>query len=107
MGALFLIHLRDPIQHGTSLHRQPLNFPENHRCDPFAMHYMEGIGHGGFGDHLRPIDFDRCRNSSRPRDPREIGFWLECWHAAHPLPLEETTASTASLSSVRRAFTSC
>jgi hypothetical protein len=52
---------------------------------------MEGIGHFDFGDNLRPVDFDGWLDSSKHRDPREIGFWLEYWRAAYRSLLSEAT----------------
>ena len=83
--ALFLIPFRDPIQHCASLLRQHLNFLEIHRRDRFAKSYMEGIGHFDFGDNLRPVDFDGWLDSSKHRDPREMGFWLEYWLCRLPV----------------------
>jgi hypothetical protein len=77
---------------GASLLRQHLNFPEIHRCDPFALRYLEGIRHCDFGDHLRPVDFGTRRNSLKRRDSREISSWLEYWRAAYRSPIEEAEA---------------
>ena len=59
-----------------------LNFLEIHRCNRFAKSYMKGIGHFDFGDNLRPVDFDSWLDRLKHHDPREMGFWLEYWHAA-------------------------
>lgn len=89
--ALFLIPFRDPIQQCASLLGQHLNFLEIHQRDPFAKRYMAGIGHFDFGDNLRPVDFDGWLDSSKHRDPRQIGFWLEYWRAAYRSLIEEAT----------------
>jgi Sulfotransferase family len=89
--ALFVIPFRDPLQQCASLCRQHLNFLEIHRRDPFAKHYMKGIGHFEFGDNLRPVDFDGWLDSSKHRDPRELGFWLAYWWATYRSLLAEAT----------------
>jgi hypothetical protein len=89
--ALFVIPFRDPLQQCASLRRQHLNFLEIHRRDPFAKRYMEGIGHFDFGDNLRPVDFDGWLDSSKHRDPREMGFWLEYWCATYRSLLAQAT----------------
>ena len=52
---------------------------------------MKGIGHFEFGDNLRPVDFDGWLDSSKHRDPREMGFWLAYWCAAYRSLLAEAT----------------
>jgi hypothetical protein len=52
---------------------------------------MKGIGHLDFGDNLCPVDFDGWFGSSKYRDPREIGFWLEYWRAAYRSLITEAT----------------
>jgi hypothetical protein len=52
---------------------------------------MEGIGHFDFGDNLRPVDFDGWLDRSKHHDPRELGFWLEYWHAAYQSLIEVAT----------------
>jgi hypothetical protein len=89
--ALFAIPFRDPLQQCASLLRQHLNFLEIHRRDPFAKSYMKGVGHFEFGDNLRPVDFDGWLDSSKHRDSREMGFWLEYWCAAYRSLLAEAT----------------
>lgn len=82
-NALLVIPFREPLQHCASLLRQHLNFLEIHRRDSFAKSYMKGIGHFDFGDNLRPVNFDGWLENSKYRDPRQMGFWLEYWHAAY------------------------
>jgi hypothetical protein len=89
--ALVVIPFRDPLQHCASLLGQHLNFLDIHRRDPFAKRYMKGIGHFDFGDNLRPVDFDGWLDTSRYRDPRELGFWLEYWCACYRSLVAEAT----------------
>jgi Sulfotransferase family len=89
--ALFVIPFRDPLQQCASLRRQHQNFLEIHRRDPFAKRYMKGIGHFDFGVTLRPVDFNGWLDSSKHRNPREMGFWLAYWCAAYRSLLAEAT----------------
>lgn len=78
-----LIPLRDPWQHAESMRRQHERFVHIHREDPFALRYMNWLGHYEFGAALRPIHFsDRDRDLSG-LDPLQLPFWLTYWLNAY------------------------
>jgi hypothetical protein len=81
--ARFIVPFRPPLQHAASLRRQHLNFLEIHRRDPFARHYMAGIGHFDFGANLRPIDFGGWLAAAGSLSATELEFWVRYWIAAY------------------------
>lgn len=81
--ARFVIPFRSPLQHAASLLRQHRRFVEIHRADPFARHYMAGVGHFDFGANLRPIDFDAWTARASHASPEDLEYWLRYWTAAY------------------------
>lgn len=80
--AAIVVPLRDPAEHAASLHRQHLNFLDQHARDPFVKRYMRDIGHLEFGELHRPVNFEgfgALRTGFTPRDP---SYWLAYWIAA-------------------------
>ncbi|NQY13995.1 MAG: sulfotransferase [Henriciella sp.] len=78
--AKIVIPIRRPGPHAESLHRQHLNFSEQHAQDPFTKRYMRDIGHFEFGALHRPIQF--AGQSSNRYKPKEVNYWLNYWVAA-------------------------
>lgn len=81
--ATFVVPVRSPLDHCSSLLQQHRQFSELHARDPFASRYMRAIGHFDFGAHLRPVDFDRWYDGRTQKDPLTLAFWLEYWVAAY------------------------
>lgn len=81
--ARVVLPFRDPLEQAASLLRQHLNFLAIHREDPFALRYMEGIGHHDFGESLKPVDFGGWIDEAPGRDPTELSFWVEYWVSAY------------------------
>ena len=73
-----LVPFRNPADHAGSLAHQHENFLERHARDPFALTYMEWLGHYEFGAALRPIAF-LGEEFGGPADP---DFWLDYWDRA-------------------------
>ncbi len=73
-NSIFLIPIRDPLQHSYSLLNQHLHFSELQKKDDFIRRYMNYLGHNEFGlNHKpwnKPINFD---------DLNKIDYWLEQW----------------------------
>lgn len=78
-----VIPFRPPLQHAQSLLRQHRNFLAIHARDPFARHYMAGVGHFDFGANLRPIDFGGWVERRRGLNPDRLEYWLRYWSAAY------------------------
>ncbi|MFI4875325.1 MAG: sulfotransferase [Blastopirellula sp. JB062] len=75
--ALLLIPFRDPISQAESLRRQHRRFLKMHQQDPFALQYMQWLGHHEFGADHRPFQFDETPRRWADRDCLE--YWLENW----------------------------
>jgi len=73
-NSIFLIPIREPLQHSYSLLNQHLHFSKLQKKDDFIRRYMNCLGHNEFGlNHKpwnKPINFD---------DLNKIDYWLEQW----------------------------
>ena len=85
--ARFIIPVRDPAAHITSLIKQHALFCEIEKRDKRALKYMQWAGHHEFGLNRRPINPD---NSDATRsvekaweDGREIEGWALYWDTLH------------------------
>ncbi len=72
--SIFLISIRDPLQHALSLLKQHLNFCKLQRDDDFIRRYMNYIGHNEFGLNHIPLN-----KPIRYNDFNHINYWLEQW----------------------------
>ena len=74
-NSIFLIPIREPLQHANSLLNQHLHFSQLQKEDDFIKRYMNYIGHNEFGlNHKpwnKPIHF---------KDLNNINYWLEQWY---------------------------
>ena len=75
--ATIVVPVRAPLDHCSSLLQQHRQFSELHARDAFASRYMRAIGHFDFGEHLRPVDFDRWYDGRAQKDALTLSFWLE------------------------------
>ena len=73
-NSIFLIPIRDPLQHAYSLLNQHLHFSKLQEEDDFIKRYMGYLGHYEFGlNHKswnKPVNFF---------DKKNINYWLEQW----------------------------
>ena len=73
-NSIFLIPIREPLQHTYSLLNQHLNFSQLQQGNDFIRRYMNYLGHNEFGlNHKpwnKPINF---------KDLNDINYWLEQW----------------------------
>jgi len=74
-NSIFLIPIREPLQHANSLLNQHLLFSQLQKEDDFIRRYMNYLGHNEFGlNHKpwnKPIHFNDLNN---------INYWLEQWN---------------------------
>lgn len=73
-NSVFLIPIREPLQHSYSLLSQHLHFSKLQETNDFIRRYMNYLGHNEFGlNHIswnNPINFE---------DTSNINYWLEQW----------------------------
>ena len=73
-NSIFLIPIREPLQHANSLLNQHLHFSQLQKEDDFIRRYMNYLGHNEFGLNHKlwnePINY---------RDRGKIDYWLEQW----------------------------
>ena len=73
-NSIFLIPIREPLQHSYSLFNQHLHFSHLQKKDDFIRRYMNYLGHNEFGlNHVawnEPIKFNNFN---------DINYWLEQW----------------------------
>ncbi len=72
--SIFLIPIREPLQHSYSLFKQHKNFTELHKKDDFIRRYMSYLGHNEFGLNHKPWN-----NPVNCDDPNVFDYWLEQW----------------------------
>ncbi len=81
--AIFLVPLRDPIDHAISMHRQYLRYSEMHEDDSFVQDYMRDIGHFEFGKLHKPILFDGVEDIMNESAPDQLAYWVRYWICAY------------------------
>jgi len=73
-NSIFLIPLREPVQHANSLLTQHLHFNKLQKENNFIRRYMNYLGHNEFGlNHIpwyKPVTFTNCN---------DLNYWLEQW----------------------------
>ena len=74
-NSIFLIPIREPLQHANSLLNQHLNFSQLHKEDDFIRRYMNYLGHNEFGLNHKPWN-----NPIHFNDLNNINYWLEQWY---------------------------
>ena len=74
-NSIFLIPIREPLQHSYSLLKQHLHFSQLQHENDFIKRYMNYLGHNEFGLNHKPwnnpIHFNNLNN---------INYWLEQWY---------------------------
>lgn len=80
----FLLLIREPLSHASSLLNQHKRFLKIQKEDPYILEYMDLIGHNEFGTNLKPFLYDeesKARLSNY--DPLNINYWLSQWVITH------------------------
>ena len=73
-NSIFLIPIREPLQHSFSLLNQHFNFTELQKKDDFIRRYMNYLGHNEFGLNHKPWN-----KPINYQDFNQIDYWLEQW----------------------------
>jgi len=73
-NSIFLIPIREPLQHSYSLLNQHLHFSQLQKEDDFIRRYMNYLGHNEFGLNHKPWN-----NPINYQDHNKIDYWLEQW----------------------------
>lgn len=74
-NSLFLIPVREPLQHAYSLLKQHLNFSHLQENNDFIRRYMNYIGHNEFGNNHKSWNTPNNFN-----ELNDINYWLEQWY---------------------------
>lgn len=74
-NSVFLIPIREPLQHANSLLNQHLHFSQLQKEDDFIKRYMNYLGHNEFGLNHRPWN-----DTSNYQDINKIDYWMEQWN---------------------------
>jgi len=74
LNSIFLIPIREPLQHAYSLLNQHLLFSKLQKKDDFIRRYMNYLGHNEFGLNHKPWN-----NPIHFNDLNNINYWLEQW----------------------------
>tara|TARA_B100000575_G_scaffold292193_1_gene299938 strand:- start:302 stop:1279 length:978 start_codon:yes stop_codon:yes gene_type:complete len=73
-NSIFLIPIREPLQHAYSLLNQHAHFIQLQQKDDFIRRYMNYLSHNEFGLNHKPWD-----NPINHQDLNKIDYWLEQW----------------------------
>ena len=73
-NSIFLIPVREPLQHAYSLFKQHLHFSNLQKKDDFIRRYMNYLGHHEFG-----INHISWKKPNTYNDYQDINYWLEQW----------------------------
>ena len=74
-NSVFLIPIREPLQHAYSLLNQHLHFSQLQQENDFIRRYMNYLGHNEFGLNHKPWN-----NPINYQDLNKIDYWLEQWY---------------------------
>jgi len=74
-NSIFLIPIREPLQHANSLLNQHLHFSQLQKEDDFIRRYMNYLGHNEFGLNHKP-----WKKPIHLNDLNNINYWLEQWN---------------------------
>ena len=74
-NSIFLIPIREPLQHANSLLNQHLHFSQLQKQDDFIRRYMNYLCHNEFG-----LDHKPWNNPVHFSDLYNINYWLEQWY---------------------------
>jgi hypothetical protein len=72
--SIFLIPIREPLQHSYSLIMQHMHFCKLQKKDDFIRRYMNYLGHNEFG-----LNHKTWNNSVNFHDLNNINYWIEQW----------------------------
>jgi hypothetical protein len=72
--SIFLIPIREPLQHANSLLNQHLHFSQLQKDDDFIRRYMNYLRHNEFGLNHKPWN-----EPVNHQDLNEIDYWIEQW----------------------------
>ena len=73
-NSIFLIPIREPLQHANSLIKQHIHFSKLKKNDNFIKLYMNYLGHNEFGLCHKPWN-----DSINFHNFNKIDYWLEQW----------------------------
>ena len=73
-NSIFLIPIREPLQHANSLLNQHLHLSQLQKEDDFIRRYMNYLGHNEFGLNHKPWN-----DPINHQDLNKIDYWLEQW----------------------------
>ena len=79
-NSIFLIPIREPLQHANSLLNQHLRFSQLQSEDDFIIRYMNYLGHYEFGLNHKPWN-----NPIHFSDTNNINYWIEQWYLFYEL----------------------
>ena len=74
-NSIFLIPIREPLQHSYSLLNQHVHFTQLQKNNDFIRRYMNYLGHNEFG-----LDHKPWNKPDNFYDLNNINYWLEQWY---------------------------
>lgn len=88
--AVFVVPVRNPVDHVRSLMTQHRNFLEIQSKDGFAKKYMEYLGHHEFGLIFKRINVGRLWKDEDVdlKDLLDEAFWIDYWYDIYQYVIE-------------------
>lgn len=82
-----MMMLREPLEHAESLMGQHEKFLKIHEEDPFALEYMNWLGHHEFGLNHKPFQLDSPNKKSK-YPLGSLDYWVNSWIEYYSYVLE-------------------
>jgi hypothetical protein len=75
---IYVVVIREPIEHASSLLRQHNNFLNLQKDDPFILKYMNWLGHYEFGQNHKVFNFEKS-DSHIQSNQQSLDYWINIW----------------------------
>ena len=76
-NSFFLVLVRNPLDHASSLLKLHRKFTELHKKDSFSLQYFDFLGHHEFGLNHKPFIFSDTDLGDYNKD--SIDYWIKIW----------------------------
>jgi len=86
--AIFLVPFRNPADHAHSLLKQHRRFCKIQQETPFALKYMNWLGHHEFGLNFKPFEVAYSSRNPDRQEPDSFDYWLIYWAGVYERLLE-------------------
>jgi hypothetical protein len=86
--SVVIVPFRNPFDQAKSLHRQHQKFSRVHAEDPFALRYMNWLGHFEFGLNFKPFNVSKDVLPESDEQLENIEYWMNYWKSVYQFMME-------------------